>query len=468
MTESQQLLAEYVENGSETAFRELVGRYINLVYSTALRLVEGDSAAAEDVTQTVFLDLSRKARRLSRESLLGGWLHRDTCYVAAKTLRRERRRQAREREAVLMNSLEDHSEASLDKVAPILDEAINLLGREDRTAVLLRFFEQRDFQSIGAALGSNEDAARMRVNRALEKLQVLLKRRGVALSAAALGAALGSQAVTAAPAGLAASVAGSVLAGSATGGAASATLLKIMAMTKLKAGIVGAVVVAGVVTSAVIQHRGQARLRAEDESLRQQSAQLAQVAAENERLSNLVAQEDLSKGQLKDLAKLRGEAEALRQQTSGLAVLRAENRRLQQGGDARPKTPLEEKEEMFAKLAFGKNWLRALQMYAEDHKGQFPTNFDQASSYWSAKSKAQVEAANEQFELVYTGTRDAMTNYADGIVLREKTPRQMSDGQWQRVYGFADGHTQARSFADGNFDAYEKEHLVGPPATSGK
>ena len=83
MTESQQLLADYADSGSETAFRELVARYIALVYSTALRLVEGDAASAEDVTQTVFLHLSRNARKLARESLLGGWLHRDTCYVAA-------------------------------------------------------------------------------------------------------------------------------------------------------------------------------------------------------------------------------------------------------------------------------------------------------------------------------------------------------------------------------------------------
>jgi len=60
-------------------------------------------------------------------------------------------------------------------VAPILDDAINQLGAEDRTAIILRFFEQRDFRSVGEALGSNEEAARKRVNRALDKLQLLLK-----------------------------------------------------------------------------------------------------------------------------------------------------------------------------------------------------------------------------------------------------------------------------------------------------
>src|SRR5207249_3687597 len=208
--------------------------------------------------------LSRQARKLCREPFLGGWLHRDTCYQASKTLRGERRRQAREAQAAFMNSLTDHSQANLETLAPILDEAINLLGAEDRAAILLRFFEQRDFRSVGAALGSNEDAARMRVNRALEKLHSLLQRRGVTLSAAALAAALGGEAVAAAPAGLAASVAGTVLAGSAAGSGISATLLKLMTITKLKAGITGAIVITGVATSLVIQNQARARQRDQD------------------------------------------------------------------------------------------------------------------------------------------------------------------------------------------------------------
>jgi len=87
MTDSQRLLADYVRNGSEAAFRELVARYIDLTYSTALRLVDGDAHLAQDVTQTVFADLARMARTLSSEVMLGGWLHRHACFVAAKTMR---------------------------------------------------------------------------------------------------------------------------------------------------------------------------------------------------------------------------------------------------------------------------------------------------------------------------------------------------------------------------------------------
>jgi RNA polymerase sigma factor (sigma-70 family) len=255
MTDSQKLLAEYVANGSEAAFRELVARYINLVYSTALRLVGGDAHLAEDVTQTVFISLARKARSLSNEVMLGGWLHQHTYYVATKAVRSERRRQSREREAVEMNTLQDDSGASLRQVAPMLDEAITQLGSEDRTAILLRFFEQRDFRAVGEALGSSEDAARMRVNRALEKLHSLLKRRGVTLSAAALGTALTAGAVNAAPAGLAATVSTAALAGAAAGTGTTLTITKLITMTKLQAGIIGAILVAGVTTTLVIRHQ---------------------------------------------------------------------------------------------------------------------------------------------------------------------------------------------------------------------
>lgn len=287
MIESQKLLVDYATHGSEAAFQALVAAYLDLVYSVAFRLVDGDAPLAEDVTQTVFIDLARLAKTLSGEVRLGGWLHRHTYFVAAKTMRGERRRRSRERHAVEMNALPDHSAAHLDQVAPILDEAINELGAADRAAILLRFFEQLDFRSVGRALGSNEAAAQKRVSRALEKLRLLLKRRGVAYSAAALGTALAGQAVTAAPAGLAVSISATSVAAAAAGGGASLALFELLTMTKLKAAILGTVVIAGVATPLLIQRQSQALLRDENLSLRRQ---LAQLQADNESLSNRIAQ----------------------------------------------------------------------------------------------------------------------------------------------------------------------------------
>ena len=234
MTESQKLLAEYAANGSEAAFRELVTRYVNFVYSTARRLVGAEAHLAEDVTQTVFINLAQKGRTLSSGVLLGGWLHQHTYHVATKAVRNERRRQCREREALEMNALHEDSDASLRKIEPILDEAITQLGSKDRTAILLRFFERRDFQSVGAALGSNEDAARMRVKRALEKLHNLLKRRGVSLPIATLAAVLTTGAVTAAPAGLALAACKLALTRAAAGSGGTFTMIKLIHMLKLK------------------------------------------------------------------------------------------------------------------------------------------------------------------------------------------------------------------------------------------
>ena len=132
MDDSQKLLADYVKNGSGAAFRELVRRYINLVHSTAIRLVNGDGHMAEDITQTVFVDLARKARTLPPNVMLGGWLHRDACFVAGTTMRGERRRHFRERQAVAMNIPEDHTAANLALVAPVLDDAINQLHAEKK------------------------------------------------------------------------------------------------------------------------------------------------------------------------------------------------------------------------------------------------------------------------------------------------------------------------------------------------
>ena len=288
MTDSQTLLSEYVRTASEPAFRELVARYLGLVYASALRLVGGDTQFAEDVSQTVFLHLARKAHRLPREVMLGGWLHRDTCYVARTLMRSERRRQQRERQAMEMSLMEDHSESNLSKLAPVLDEAIEDLKAEDRTAILLRFFEQRDFRSVGEALGSNEEAARKRVTRAVEKLHGLLKGRGVSLSAAALGTVLATETMTAAPVGLAASIAGSALAGASAGVGLSTTLIKMATMTKIQAGVLGALVLVEAATSMIVQHRAQAAFQDVDKSLQQQSAELARQQAENTRLAGLV------------------------------------------------------------------------------------------------------------------------------------------------------------------------------------
>ena len=229
---SIKLLRDYAESGDEAAFRELVARYIDLVYSTAVRRVGGDADLARDVAQMVFTDLAHKAKSLRDVELLGGWLHRHTGFVASTIVRGERRRQAREQETAAMNALQDSPDSLWQQMAPLLDETIDGLEAPDRQAIMLRFFERRDFRSVGAALGISDDAAQKRVTRAVEKLRELLASRGVTLTLALLSSFMAGRAVSAAPAGLALEVAKAALAG-----AASATGITL-ALTKLAGSLI--------------------------------------------------------------------------------------------------------------------------------------------------------------------------------------------------------------------------------------
>lgn len=212
MHDDSALLRQYALGNSQEAFAEFVRHHVDAVYSAALRRVGGDTHLAEDVTQQVFAAAARKSQALSRHPVLSAWLHQATRNEAANSVRAERRRKAREQEAVAMeqNSPEPVHDTEWSQVAPALDEAIDRLAASDRAAIVLRFFERRSFPEMAAELSISQDAARMRVERALERLRARLSQSGIASSAAALGTVLANNAVAAAPAGLADSVAVSV------------------------------------------------------------------------------------------------------------------------------------------------------------------------------------------------------------------------------------------------------------------
>jgi len=323
MSDTQILLTEYVKRGSDEAFRQLVQRYVDLVYSTAVRLVGGDTHLAEDVTQTVFLDLAVWAKKLPEEVKLGGWLHRHTCFVASKAVRSERRRQARERQAVEMNALGEGSEANLHQVRPILDEAINQLGDADRAAVLLRFYEKLDFRLVGEALGTSEAAAQKRVSRALDKLESLLRRHGVTCASSALAAVLASEAVKAAPVTLVTSTSAAALAGAASAPITALNLFQLIVSTKLKTGLVAAIVSASLLAPVCVQIRSQIELNQAEGARRRQADALHQAISDNQRLSNrlaLAAARQVPDSQWSEVLKLRGEVGVLRRDVRALTA----------------------------------------------------------------------------------------------------------------------------------------------------
>jgi len=194
-------LAEFRKSRAEAAFSELVRRYTNLVYSVAKRRLNNLSLAQE-ATQTVFISLAKTAPMVRSDAELAAWLHRTTINASIDLWRSESRRRAREDHAAVMQ-LDQTENASWNEIAPIVDEALNELNDAERQVVLLRFFERRSMRDLGLALGISEDAAKMRVSRALEHLRALCAIRGAACGAALLGALLTERAVEAAPAALA-------------------------------------------------------------------------------------------------------------------------------------------------------------------------------------------------------------------------------------------------------------------------
>jgi RNA polymerase sigma factor (sigma-70 family) len=434
MMSDSELLVRFARSGSEDAFAELVRRHVNLVYSAALRQVGGDAHLAQDVAQSVFTDLARKAPALVRRSTLTGWLYTGARFAAAKIVRSEKRR--REREEQFMREPSDAApETDWEQLRPVLDDVMHQLRETDREAILLRYFEDRPFAEIGARCGLNENAARMRVERALEKLRGLLATRGVT-TATALASVISAHAVQAAPVNLAATLATASLASAGTG---TLTFWNIMNLTKLKLGI-GALVVAAASTALVVQHQSRDKLLMANEALTQQ---IAQLKADNESLVSLAAQATKPalppSDQLAELLRLRGEVGMLRQQTNELGRFRQENRRLlsQAAAQSESTNQVSAEDQFTLRQTHAVDamtiLLKAIKNYATNHNGQYPGDFDQLTA--SGDLGVSDFAGNlrlADFEL----KNDSAVDPHDGkIILSLRVPLQRPGGDSVIVLG---------------------------------
>jgi len=319
------LLRRYAAEASEPAFAELVRRHVDLVYSAALRQTAGNHHWAQEVTQMVFTTLARKAGSLLRHPALPAWLYRTTAFTVAMSRRTAARRAAYEQRAAAEIpsastgvSLAD-SAINWAEVRPVLDAAMGELPERDREAIVLRYFTNSPLAEVGRRLGLSENAARMRVDRALEKLRLRLSRHGVtsAVSAAALATSLSVQAVSAAPLGLAISTSGAavaaVSAAAASGGLAAA--MSFMTATKVSLAVWTLAAVAGVATL-VQQQRAATRLEASIALDRTQLTSMAALQSENLRLLQAVKEAREIKTNADSLAQLQAKYADLKQALS--------------------------------------------------------------------------------------------------------------------------------------------------------
>ena len=340
MTNDTDLLGQFIREPAtrtgQDAFTALVDRHLNLVYSAALRQVRSPQLA-EEISQSVFTQLAHHAPSLKPGTVLAAWLHRVTHHAAIDVVRREGRRQAREQIACEMSRLMDDNPVDWTQIEPLLDEAVQSLDEADRTAIILRFFENKSLREVGETLGTNDDAAQKRVSRALERLREHFVRHKIAAAAAGLATVISAHAVQAAPAGLSATIAsGSLAAAVSVPVSATLTTAKIIAMTTLQKIAAGVVLVGAAVTIG-IQHHQVSQLQEQTDTFAKQQSDDATLRAQVEiltkerdgasnELASLKEENTALKNRPTEVLKLRGEVGTLQDQKARLDATTAISR----------------------------------------------------------------------------------------------------------------------------------------------
>jgi RNA polymerase sigma factor (sigma-70 family) len=271
MMTNDELLDRYVKERAQSAFADLVRRHLDLVYSTALRHVRSPHLA-EEVAQSVFIDLARQSERIKPGTPLVAWLHVVARRTAVDMIRKEARRRSYEDKAARTFDAEG-ADGELappwSEIEPIVDEAMETLKPIDRAAILLRFFQDKSFQEVAAVIGSTDDAAQKRVSRALDQVRRFLTRRGVVITAAALSSRLATNSIQAAPASLYSGIV-SVAASKVTATFTVLSPLSHIAMTTAQKVITGMLFTAAI-AGGVFQAREISRQNTEIEELRQRA-----------------------------------------------------------------------------------------------------------------------------------------------------------------------------------------------------
>lgn len=483
-----ELLERYAKEGSEEAFSELVHRHLDLVYSAALRQVHSPQLA-EEVAQSVFTDLSRSARRMKPDTVLTAWLYQVTRRTAVDVVRRESRRQMREQLAVELTDMNAHP-SLWTQIEPLLEEAMENLDPVERTAILLRYFEQRSLREVGETLGTSEDAAQKRVSRAVERLREFLSRRGVTVGASALVLALSANAVQSAPLGLVTAISGGATAsGAALHSLSTFGATKALAMTTLQKVLIVAAL-SGAAGVALYQAHQVSLAREQIHSLQQRddpsTDQLTRLTQERDEVATQLAalreENDSLRGSAAEVPKLRAEVARLRENTkAGSPTTGADpaideafktwavratrlRQRLEQSPDQQiPELQFLTEKGWFdavknlkqletdndynqafssarnlAKGEFGSMLQKALRGYTDANGGQLPQDLSQLKPYFD---KPVDDAVLQRYQLLQTGSLNSLPH--DDYLVADVAP--LIDQERDAVYRFSLTGTSSHS-----------------------
>lgn len=390
-----ELLQRFTQSQSQDAFAALVQRHMSLVYSAALRQVRS-AELAEEVAQAVFIALARQASDLRQDTLLAAWLYEVTRRKSVDVVRGESRRQARERRILEEGHL-IATESTWSEISPLLDEAMDALEESDRTALVLRYFENLSLKEVGQALAISDDAAQKRVSRAVDTLRAGLVSRGLSIASASLIGLLSGSAVQSAPALLIGKVAILATTSTSTSSFASTTLTYTFAMKTLTKTLIALAFVGVVAVTTVTL------------TTSKQNASSPTMAFPTQPESRYTASE-------------RAQANRI---LSDATLLRT-----------------------------------GFMIYASAHSNRAPTQLDQiAEFYGGAESPVLQQFA--RFEILPATAGDQGKLLPDRILFRERTPRLGNSGAIHRMYAFGDGRVMDVEQPVAGFDLWEKDQTSG-------
>ncbi|MBK7997868.1 MAG: sigma-70 family RNA polymerase sigma factor [Verrucomicrobia bacterium] len=439
-------MKEYVQNGSQEAFKEIVRTHLPLVWSTARRQVQ-DSHLAEDVAQQVFSLLAQKAQTLSEDVILSGWLYRATVHTASRIQRQEHRRVAREQHAANLMS-DSPQESAWSQIEPLLDSAMSELDERDRDAIVLRYFEKKSLKDVGAALGINDDAAQKRLSRAVEKLRQYFAQNGQTISATTLTASLGVGAIQPAPAALLASITAT-----AVSSLPAASNLTLISWTMIKP-VAATIALVGLVATAVVQRNTNQSLRAELDESRAALAELNQTPPTNNSPHQPKLADDTELLRLRaEVARLRAVATELEQMKIDYASYQeAAARALQQARQDQRPAPSEAKSVITRAVSNMKQVGLAVRVI-DDSKSEADFLIDGKAAPEVIKIYGSDIVAGKIFENITmlvnnsAEVRQLAQEHPDPIIGYTTKAIQDDDGKWVRAYLFWDGSVTSRQHA---------------------